>query len=508
MNDSKERKSGVILSYASIAVNTLIQLLYTPLLIRMLGQSEYGLYSLVASIIGYLTIMDLGFGNAIIVYTAKYRAQGKTEEEKKLHGMFNLVFLIIGVVAALIGLVLFFNVNAIFGNKMSEIELNKMQIMMLILSFNLFITFSFAIYSSIISAYEKFTFQKVIAIIQSILKPLLMVPLLFLGFKSITLCVVITIANLITVLSNYIYCKKKLDISVKYNGFDKKLFKIIFSYSIWIFLGVIVDKVNWNVDQVLIGIFSGTISISRYSVASQINQMYIMFSTAISGVLLPKASKMIALGEENKKINDFFVKTGRIQLIIIGLILSGFIVFGYDFIILWVGNDFSESYVVALALMIPMVVSLIQNSATSIVQAKNKFKFMSIVLVIISIINILISIPLIINFGALGAAIGTAISLFIGNIVIKNIYYHKIIKLDIINFFKEMLPISLFIIMITSIFLLILKHLNLINGWISLFALIIVYVICYSIGIFQFMNEYEKGFIRKIFKKLGLIKND
>ena len=73
MNESKQRKVGAILSYVSIIVNTLIQLLYTPLLIRKLGQSEYGLYSLVASIIGYLTIMDLGFGNAIIVYTAKYR---------------------------------------------------------------------------------------------------------------------------------------------------------------------------------------------------------------------------------------------------------------------------------------------------------------------------------------------------------------------------------------------------------------------------------------------------
>ena len=72
-----------------IIINTLIQLLYTPLLIRKLGQSEYGLYSLVASIIGYLLIMDLGFGNAIIVYTAKYKAQNKPEEEKKLHCISN-----------------------------------------------------------------------------------------------------------------------------------------------------------------------------------------------------------------------------------------------------------------------------------------------------------------------------------------------------------------------------------------------------------------------------------
>ena len=234
MNDSKERKLGAILSYITIAVNTLIQLLYTPLLIRNLGQSEYGLYSLVSSIIGYLTVLDLGFGNAIIVYTSKYRAQGKKEEEKKLHGMFKIIFIIIGIIAAILGLILYFNVNSIFGKTMTTKEIEKTKIMMLILAFNLMITFSFSIYNSIISAYEKFIFQKIMALINSIMKPLLMIPLLFMGYKSITMCIIITIINIIVLLSNYIYCKKKLCISTKYLGFDKVLFKTILGYSIWI----------------------------------------------------------------------------------------------------------------------------------------------------------------------------------------------------------------------------------------------------------------------------------
>ena len=131
MPKSNQRKIGVILSYLSIIINTIIQLLYTPLLIRMLGQSEYGLYSLVASIIGYLTVLDLGFGNAIIVFTAKYREQKKYEEEKKLHGMFRIIFFIIGIIAAFLGLILYFNINNIFGKSMNSTELQKMKIMML-----------------------------------------------------------------------------------------------------------------------------------------------------------------------------------------------------------------------------------------------------------------------------------------------------------------------------------------------------------------------------------------
>ena len=60
MDNSKQRKLGAFFSYLSILVNTIIQLLYTPLLLRTLGQSEYGLYSLINSIIGYLAVLDLG----------------------------------------------------------------------------------------------------------------------------------------------------------------------------------------------------------------------------------------------------------------------------------------------------------------------------------------------------------------------------------------------------------------------------------------------------------------
>ena len=49
MKNNNERKIGAILSYISIIASTLVQLTYTPLLIKTMGQSEYGLYSLVNS---------------------------------------------------------------------------------------------------------------------------------------------------------------------------------------------------------------------------------------------------------------------------------------------------------------------------------------------------------------------------------------------------------------------------------------------------------------------------
>ena len=340
MSESKQRKIGAVLSYCSVILNVLVQLIYTPLLISKLGQSEYGLYSLVSSTISYLTILDLGFGSAIIVYTSKYRAAKMYDAEKKLHGMFKLIYLIIAIIATLGGLILYLNVNNLFGETMTSMELQKAKIMMLILSLNLFITFSFSIYSSIVSAYEKFIFQKILSLLSIICKPLIMLPLLLMGYKSISLVIITTILNFIVVITNYIFCKYKLHISAKIYGVDWQLFKEIFSYSFFIFLNVIVQKVNYSVDQFILGAVSGTIAVSIYSIAGTFNTLFRNISSSCSNVALPKISKMIGMGKTDKELSNEFIKLGRLQWYIIFVILSGFIIFGKQFISIWAGKNF------------------------------------------------------------------------------------------------------------------------------------------------------------------------
>jgi O-antigen/teichoic acid export membrane protein len=350
--------------------------------------------------------------------------------------MFRVIYTIIGVIAGLIGVIFALNASNIFGATMSSGEIEKMRTMLLILSFNLFITFSFSIYNSIITASEKFIFQKTLAIINTIAKPLLMIPVLFLGYKSIALCVVITVVNVAVLLMNKFYCDKKLGVKVKFKGFDKSLLKIIFAYSFWIFLTQIVDKVNWSADQFILGAVSGTMAVSIYAAAAQLNTLFINLSTAISNVMLPKISKMVANKATSKELSDEFIKIGRLQFVVIFLAMSGLILIGKDFMKLWLGDGFDESYYVALLLVSPAVFSLIQNTGLSILQAMDKFKFKALATFIMAIFNIIISVFLAKQFGAIGAAIGTTIAIAF-NMIIMNIYYVKKIRLEIVRFWKN-----------------------------------------------------------------------
>ena len=275
---TNELKLGAILSYIILGLELAVGLFYTPILTRTLGQSEYGLYSLVASVISYLTVLDLGFGSAIVVYTARYRTNKQQEKEDQLHGMFLIIYTIIGIIAGIVGYILYLNVDKFFGNSMTLQEIEKAKVMMLILTANLVITFPMSIFSSTITAYEKFIFAKTVNIIRIIINPIVMLVLLHMGYKSVGIVVATTALNIITLLINMLYCIKNLKMKFDFSKFDFKLLGEMFSFSFFIFLNVLADKANWSIDQFILGSIIGTVAVAIYNIATQFNIIYLSFS--------------------------------------------------------------------------------------------------------------------------------------------------------------------------------------------------------------------------------------
>lgn len=495
-------KAGAVLSYVLIGLNVLIGLLYTPFLLRMLGQSEYGLYSLAASVIAYLTVLDLGFGNAIIRYTAKFRAEGKTEEQYEMFGMFFLLYLVISLVAFGLAIFLAFNTDVIFSAKMTATEVARLRIILILMAFNLAFTLPMSIWGSIITAYEDFVFQKLINIARTILNPLIMIVLLYMGYKAIALVVVTTICNVLTLCINQIYCKRKLHIKLYFRKFKWGFLKEVSIYSFWIFLNAIMDRLYWSTGQFVLGIYKGTASVAIYAVAIQLKDMFFMFSTAISSVFLPRVTSMVTKGASEKELTDLFIKTGRIQYLIMAFVLVAFILFGQSFISLWAGHSYLGAYSISLLFFIASMIPLIQNLGITILMARNQMKFRSIVYVIIAIGSVFLSIPLAKTYDGIGCAIATSLALLLGQGLIMNLYYRYIIHLDIGRFWREIGKMSIAPILVGGLGYVILRQIEMDNLYMFLLSTmifcIIYFIVVWRIG----MNAYERNLFKAPIVKL------
>lgn len=498
-------KAGVVLNYVVIFLNTVVGLLYTPYMLRMMGQSEYGLYSLVASVIAYLTVLDLGFGNAIVRYTAKFRAEKKTEEQYEMFGMFFLLYLVIGIIAFGIGLGLYFNVGTLFGNTMTVVELDRARIMMLLLVANLAFTFPMSIWGSIIQAYEDFVFQKSLNIIRIILNTAVMICLLHFGYKAVAMVVVQTIFNVLTLIVNFIYCRRKLNIHIyfRFKHFHWGFLKEVAIYSFWIFLNAIMDRVYWSTGQFVLGAMVGTVAVAVFAIAIQLEGMYMQFSTAISSVFLPKVTAMVATNRSRKEISDLFIRTGRIQYIVLAYILSGFIIFGRQFIELWAGADYSDAYIISLLFFIPLTVPLIQNLGITILQARNEMKFRSVLYIIIALVSLAMQIVLTRYFGGIGCAMGVSGALVVGQILIMNVYYRRRQDLDIKTFWKEISKMSIIPIVLIFSSMLVIRHFFALDSWGKLILGIAAFSLVYIPLFFRFsMTDDERNLFISMFHKI------
>lgn len=494
-----ELKIGSLLSILSIIVGSLIQILYTPMYIRYLGTSDYGINSLVQSIMGYVGILNLGLGSAIVRYTVRYRAEGKIEDEKSLNGMFLTIFLIIMGISVVLGFYLYFMIPNLFIDKFSPIELIKTQKVFIIMMISTAISFPVSLFSTNIISRQKFIYQKGLSLLKMIVTPIIGVILMIKGFGLLAVVTSIVILNLLTYIFDIFYAFK-LGMRIKFRNFDVNILKDISKYSFYIFLNIIIDRIYWGTDRIIIGKYIGTSAVGIYAIASIFNQVYMSLSTAVSGVLFPKIN-ILVVENKLKELSDLFIKVGRIQYILLGLISSGFIVFGKEFIYLWLGEGYSEVYVISLWIMIPITIPLIQNTGIAIMQARNLHQFRSIVYLFIAILNIINSIQLVKNYGAVGCAIATGVSFILGQIIIMNIYYQKRINIDIILFWKNILKMTKPIVIVFILGILMNKF---IVDY-SLVTFIIkgsIYTVIYSILMYFWgMNRDEKEEIRKILKK-------
>ena len=504
-SDNNQLKKGAVLSYLNLALSSVIPFAYTPIMLRILGEAEYGLYSLSGSVIGYLSLLSFGFGSTILRYLTFYRAKGDTENERKAFGFFLIVYLIVGLLVMACGVVIAEHVELFFHKGLTAEEMPQFRVLVYLMAFSTAITFPISVFSSVAMAHEKYVFRKLIDMLGTVLAPAGNLIALYLGYSSVGMAC----AGIIThglMLPIYMgYCFSVLKVFPSFSALPKPLISEMFRFSGFVFLATVVDMLFWSTDKVLLGAMANTIAVAVYNIGGTFNGIVMSLSSALTSLLSPRVTAMVATEEDTNRFSSLFIAVGRMQFVFVALIVSGFTVFGRAFIHLWTGDAYADSYWIAMMTLFPLCIPLIQNTGVSIVTAQNKHAFRSVVYLIIAILNVISTALLIPKLGGIGAALCSGVSFLLGQGLIMNLYYWKKIGIDIPQFWKNILQMSWipFCMLITG--LLLFQHIHL-NNWLSFLTAVLIYTGIYMLGMFFFgMNDKEKHLIMNMVKDTRLL---
>ena len=323
-----------------------------------------------------------------------------------------------------------------------------------------------------------------------------LIPLLLMGYRSVTLTVVSLIFTVLSGVINIFYCLTRLKMPFAFHRYDFALLREMFGFTVYVFIGIVVDNVNWSIDRTLLTWFHGSAAVTVYVIASQLNNYFLLFGNAISNVMTPRVHRLVAENAPMRTLDALFTKVGRIQFILLGGIFLGFVAIGQSFVVLWGGGEqFRIDYWTALLLFFACLWTNIQTVGIEIQRAKNMHKYRSLVYLGVLVGNIIISIPLCMKWEGFGAAIGTAVATLVGNVFLMNRYYYKHIGLNIPAFWRHifhllpaMLPPA-----VTAVLLAVFVHP--VSYW-QLIPPGLLFVAVYAVSMWLFgMNRYERGLI-------------
>ena len=498
---------GIVLTYLILATNIVVSIIYTPIMLGILGPSEHGLYNTVTSTMSWLNLLSLGLGSSYIRYYSIYKSKQQETSIHKLNGLFLIIFSILGAIVLGLGFVISQNLSVFFGDGLTSAEYNSARVLSVIVTIDLAIGFPISVFSVIIRAQEQFIQAKLLNLFQAVAHPLISLPLLWSGYGSVGIVLGTLAINVVTYVANIIICIKKLRIQFVFKNFEKGLLKEMLAFSFFIAINSIINQVNTSLDKILLARFVNTTSVSIYTIGFSLYSYYSAFSSAISGIFVPRINKIVNenLADKEKlksELTAIFVKIGRIQFYIQMLMLTGIIFFGQRFIFFWAGEGYKESYYIALMLAVAYTIPLCQSIGVEIQRAQNKHQTRTIVYIVMTLFNIILTVFLCQLLGGIGAAVGTAISVFMVEGVFMNIYYHRSLNIDIVCFWKNILRVSLGLLVPLGVGVCIFLWFPMGTIW-QMFLGIGIYCIVYCISMWLVsFNSEEKSLVLGLIKKL------
>lgn len=440
---ASQKKAGALLGYANILVKNLVNLIYVPLLLHFLGQGDYGVFQMTNSVVFALTLLSAGFYGSYVRFYMRERAAGCSDADsgvRRLNGMFLLVYLAVAVLCLVGCGAMVLNVHALFSGGLTAQEITLARALLMIMGVNIAVTMLSTPFDSYIVAHERFVFQQSRQLFTALAQPFLAVLLLWLGMGAVGVaCAQLTISTILLVW-NIAFAMRKLNMRFTFHGLEWSLFKAVAIFSFWIFLNQIFDLVNNNIPNFLLGAMASSTAVAVFAIALQIRNIFFSMSTTMSNVFTPQINRIVAESDDNIVLTQLMTRVGRYQMVIFWYLFGGFIVLGRYFVHIWAGDANADAYWLCLIMVLPVMIPLTQNTGIEIQRAKNRHKTRSLIYVLTSVIDIVISVLLIPSLGYWATAIGYVASIALGTGLFMNWYYHTRIGLDMVYFWKRQVP--------------------------------------------------------------------
>lgn len=489
---------GILLSYLNIFCSLGCGLFLSTYLLRVLGAKQYGLYQTITSFANYLILLEFGTGTVMTRNISMCRGRNASQEEIDRHvatiwSITNALTVVVVVAAA----ILYCNLSRIYHASLTADQIIEGKRIFLATVGYLIISYYCQTLNGVALAYERYSFSAVQRITRLLLRTGILTFLIALTHRALWIAVTDLIISGLIMLISLLYCSRQFRLCFRFGYLDRTILRDALPLCVAIFFQAIVNQANNNVDKFIIGIVLNPESVALYSIALFVFSIFSSLTTIPINIFAPQVGKDMSRGISKDVLMERLVAPCRLSAVVGGLIVFGFFAVGKQFIQLLYGADYLLAYPIALLLMAPMYLNMINGVMVNVLNVLNKRLVRSLTLLVTTVGNIVLTIFWIRRWGMLGAAAATAVCTIIGQVLLMNLYYALKLRIPVLRLFYRALKGILVWLVAAAVISKLLSQITMAPLWSFLFCGI-VFVVVFIAGFLLFgATNAERDLIKR-----------
>lgn len=369
-----EIRSGALLNYANLLLRIGVDFFMVPLLLLCLGKGEFAIYTLAGVVVARLALCDFGLTASATRFLSEYRARGDAAGEAHFLGNLLALFSMGGLLVLVLGLAFYPFLGDVFS-RFTPGELEIFRVLYLMTLLNTALMFPARSLGGISAAQQRFRVPGIIAAAASVLNIAGTFALLLLGFRSIALTALTITTGVFSLLCHAIYCFGVLRARASWSGWDVPLLRSLFAFSLWVFLSQLINVMNAGTGNFLVALTQDTEQVTLYTNSLKVYGYYFLCAGCLAGLYLPRVVQMVVAGASPVEQTEAMIRVGRYLVVLLVGLLFVALFFGREFFSLWIGDSLGSAtdicWLIAVLLMLPQTLSLVQGVGWHISQARN-----------------------------------------------------------------------------------------------------------------------------------------
>ena len=430
----QKRRIGIALSYGKVAVNLLCGLALSAVLLRALGDAQYGVYQTVAAFANCLVLLEFGMGTVMLRNLSVCRASGGgvTQMQRQVSTLWTLSLILCGGILAL-GAALYGLVPKVYALSMTEQQVADGQKMFAVLSVHVALSFLRQTVDGVLLATEHYRYSAVEGMARTLARTVLILA----GVLWIQDAMVIVWVDLVCsgscLVASMCYCRKKTGLYLRPGMVDRAVLGGILPLAMAIFLQALVGQAYNNVDKFLIGVMIGPETVAMYGIALYV---FGVFSALTTVPVMLYGPQLQACAQQGGDLQRALQEPCRLTAMMGGAVLAGFVAVGRPFVRLFYGEAYLDAWMIGLVLMTPAYLDAVISPALNGLDAKNRRMGRSVILLAATLANVSLTVVWLRIWGPFGAACATAVSTLAGQVALGNWYYRKVLGINVLRLYE------------------------------------------------------------------------